>query len=160
MFYLSKTDDIWTLSYEVSPIRHTFLIVAGVAGLGAGTFQIFNSSASPANWMSIALPGVRCVAMLGYWTMRDAATEAVFDLANRRIRIDSRRPLFGPARSFGFSEVAAIRAQSFRRVRRFMGSLHRTSCRGNDPARPGGRRSKRTHPKLPRRIRHVTGIAG
>jgi hypothetical protein len=110
MFYLSKTDDIWTLSYEVSPIRHTFLIVAGVAGLGAGTFQIFNSSASPANWMSIALPGVRCVAMLGYWTMRDAATEAVFDLANRRIRIDSRRPLFGPARSFGFSEVAAIRA--------------------------------------------------
>jgi hypothetical protein len=110
MFRLSKTADIWTLSYEVSPIRNAMSIAAGVAGLGVGAFQACIGSRSSANWISIVLPSIFCVGVIAYWTMSDAATVVVFDLVGKQIRVESKRPCFGPARSFEFSEVAAIRA--------------------------------------------------
>jgi high-affinity Fe2+/Pb2+ permease len=129
MFYLSESDITWTLSYEVSPMRRALMIAGGVAGLCVGMiFQTINSSASLVNWSSFMLPVILCLVVAGFWAMSDSATEATFDMAKNRIRVHSKRPLFGPARSFAFSDVAAIRAvnRSGETVD-FMGSLHRVS---------------------------------
>lgn len=110
MFYLSKSDTTWTLSYEVSPMRRALMIAAGIAGLCVGIFQAINSSALNTAWLSIMLPVVLCLAVAGYWVMSDSTTEVTFDITKKRIRVHCERLWFGPARSFAFSEVAAIRA--------------------------------------------------
>jgi len=42
--------------------------------------------------------------------MSDSATEVTFDMAKKRIRVHSKRPWFVPAWSFGFLDIAPIRA--------------------------------------------------
>ena len=56
------------------------------------------------------LPFILCLIVAVFWALSDSATEVTFDMAKKRIRVHSKRPLFGPARSFAFSDVAAIRA--------------------------------------------------
>src|SRR5258708_6407120 len=110
MFYLSKSDDTWTLSYEVG-------------GLRACLDDRWRSSGS----LRRDIPNHRCLCIprylvehhavcspvprsRGYWVMSDSATKATFDLAKKRVCVHSERPWFGPTRSFAFSDVAAIRA--------------------------------------------------
>src|ERR1700737_1076401 len=110
MFYLSKSDITWTLSYEVSPMRRALMIAGGVGGLCVGIFTTTNSSASLVNLLSFMLPVILCLVVAGFWAMSDSATEVTFDMAKKRIRVHSKRPWFGAARSFAFSDIAAIRA--------------------------------------------------
>jgi hypothetical protein len=43
------------------------------------------------------LPVILCLVVGVYWAMSDSATEAIFDMAKKRIRVHSKRPWFVPA---------------------------------------------------------------
>src|SRR5215472_804170 len=109
VFSLTKTGDIWTLHYEVGPLRRVLLIGAGLAGLGVGIVQSLqdNRAVQP----TAVFGGVLlCLALMGYWTLSDAATTATFDLKQRVVRVRSERPWFGEPRTCALMDVAALYA--------------------------------------------------
>ena len=110
MFSLRKTGDIWTLSYEVSPLRRLLLIGAGIAGLGVAMFQSINAGGFDHSTFAIFVGVLLCLAVMAYWVASDAASTVVFDLAQRNVRVHCERPGFGAVRSYAFSDVAALRA--------------------------------------------------
>jgi hypothetical protein len=112
LFFLAKTDDIWTLHYEVSGLRRILLFGAGLGGLGIGMFQVVEAHPSGRSVLVAIAAGALCLALMGYWTLSDAATTAAFDLMQRRIEVRSERPWFGPPRVCAFSEVAGLYAVS------------------------------------------------
>lgn len=111
MFYLNKTDDIWTLHYEVSPLRRMLLIGAGLGGLGIGVFESLQENPSSST-IALVIPGILCLALMGYWVLSDAPTTAAFDLKQRRLDIDCQRPWFGRPRACPFTDVVALYAVS------------------------------------------------
>jgi hypothetical protein len=91
MFYLAKTDDIWTLHYDVSPLRRVLLFGAGLGGLGIGIFQVVEAHPSGRSVLLAIAVGALCLALMGYWTLSDAPTTASFDLKRRRVDVQSQR---------------------------------------------------------------------
>ena len=109
MFSLTKAGEIWTLHYEVGPLRRALLIGAVIAGLGVGIFQSFQ--ANPAIPAATVFAGAfLCIAVMGYWALSDAATTATFDLKQRVVRVHSERPWFGEPRTCALLDVAALYA--------------------------------------------------
>ena len=110
MFYLSKTGDIWTLTYEVGPFKRVLLIGPGIAGLAIAIFQGAKSGGPDHSTLAIVGGVLLSLGFVAYWILSDAASSSVFDLAQRRLKVHCDRPWFGPPRSYSFSEVASLRA--------------------------------------------------
>src|SRR5262245_59366909 len=110
MFFLAKRDDTWTLSYEVGPLRRAVLIGCGVAGLAIPAYLSIRTGAFDRSALAATVGVVVALVLVAYWTLSDAASSAVFDLAQRRVTLHRRRPWFGPPRSYPFSDVARLSA--------------------------------------------------
>jgi hypothetical protein len=109
VFYLNKTGDIWTLAYEVGPLRRALLIGAGVAGLVVAIFQGVTAGFDRSTLATVG--GVLVsLGLMAYWMLSDAASSAVFDLAQRHVNVHCDRPWFGPPRTYSFSDVVSLRA--------------------------------------------------
>ncbi len=108
MFSLSKGSDIWTLHFDVDAVSRLLFIAAGCAGIGFGVFQVGRVHGSEFSLIVLSVLG--CGALMAYWTLSDEPTTTVFDLTQRRITVDCKRPWFGPPRTFSFDDVAALDA--------------------------------------------------
>jgi len=105
LFSLTKSGEVWTLHYEVSPLRRLVQVGAGIAGLGVGIAES-TAGPGPVGRLAVLLPALLCVGVMTYWAMSDASTTVVFDLNARRVEVNCWRPWFGASRAYGFSDVA------------------------------------------------------
>jgi hypothetical protein len=156
VFALRKSDDIWTLHYEIGWSRQLFAIGAGIAALGVTIIQSSDRGA-----IHLAISAVVFFALIGYWVGSEAPTTATFDLKRRRIEVYSRRPWFGRPRTMEFADVLALYA-----VKRTGETVD--AWEANIELRNGTRlrlgseaagRSERVRQYL-EEIRNVTGIRG
>ena len=108
-FSLTKSDDIWTLHYEVGSLSRLLLIGAGIAGLGMGIYETVRPGQ---RMLVIVLPVLLGLGLMAYWLILDASTTVTFDLKQRRLDVTSRRPWFGPPRSYGFADVVGLNVAS------------------------------------------------
>jgi hypothetical protein len=83
MFYLSKSDNLWTLGYKVRPGRRTLMIAGRVVGLCVAIFQAINFHVSYIAWSGVMLPVIPCLIVAGYWVVSDSATEVTFDMTEK-----------------------------------------------------------------------------
>lgn len=109
MFFLSKRDHVWTLHYEVSPLGRIIFGAAGLCGLVVAVVEVSSEQPALSKGYTIAIALV-VLGVLAYWMLDDADTVAHFDLKRRRIEVESKRPWFGPPRSYAFSDIAALTA--------------------------------------------------
>jgi hypothetical protein len=105
VFSLTKTGDVWTLHYEVSPMRRVLMVGAGLASLGFGLLQ----SPAPSAIAGLVIC-VGCLGLMAYWVVTDLPSTASFDLARHRLTLRCERPWFGPPRAYAFADVAALYA--------------------------------------------------
>jgi hypothetical protein len=105
VFSLTKSGEVWTLHYEVSPLLRLVQVVAGIAGIGVGIVESTTGS-GPASRLAVLLPTLFCIGLMAYWMMSGASTTVVFDLKAQRVEVNCRRPWFGAPRAYGFSNIA------------------------------------------------------
>ena len=96
------------MHFEVDAVFRLLLIAAGCAGIGISVFQAGHVHGYGLS--GIVLSVLFCAALMAYWSLSDEPTTTVFDLTQRRITVDCKRPWFGAPRTFSFDDVAALRA--------------------------------------------------
>jgi hypothetical protein len=105
VFSLTKSGEVWTLHYEVSPLLRLMQVVAGIAGIGVGIVES-TAGPGPVGRLAVLLPALFVIGLMAYWMMSDASTTVIFDLKARRVEVNCWRPWFGAPRAYGFSDVA------------------------------------------------------
>jgi hypothetical protein len=158
LFSLTKSGEVWTLHYEVSPLRRLVQVGAGIAGIGVGIEQAI-AGPGPVGRLAIILPALLCVGAMAYWAMSDASTTVVFDLSARRLEVSCGRPWFGPSRAYGFSDVALFAAsQSGETVESWEAFIKPGDGKKIRLGGEAANRNERIRPYL-EEIRRATGIA-
>jgi hypothetical protein len=108
VFSLIKTENIWTLRFEVSPVKKLLLWLAAFAVLCFTAWERVHDKGF-ITWYELLVAALIDFGIFGSIVfVACASTAAAFDLSLRRLSVSSERPWFGGARSFGFADVAAF----------------------------------------------------
>jgi hypothetical protein len=107
VFYLNKTTEVWTLIYEVGPLRRWLLVAAGIAGIALTAVKSVQDGLAGST-LAVVVGVLVAIAAMAYWVFSDASSRTVFDLVHRNVTVQCERFGFGPQRSLAFSDVARL----------------------------------------------------
>ena len=66
MFSLIITGEIFTLRYEVSPVRRLLFIAGGLAGVGVAAFETAGAGGAHVPAFAPLVPAIPCVTLMAY----------------------------------------------------------------------------------------------